>query len=181
MSLLKIPTPGFLAGSFLFCDDKFEISELKNIWTTKFGPSIFFKHSYFPMKDYYSKEMGDADKLNRFFAISLGLISREKLVPAKLWSTDLECVHSVDGARILNLDMGLLTLENFSLATGKNFCHRIYLGEGVFSDLTYIYEAKSFKTVSWSYPDYAHAEIVDFFNNGRQILSQKIKRNLLQK
>jgi len=176
MSELKIPTPGLLAGSFLFHEEKFSISELKAIWTKKFGPSLFYQHDFFPMKDYYSKEMGDASSLKRFFAISLESKEREKLVEAKLWSTNKEIEFSENRSRSLNLDIGLLTLENFSLATGKNFSHRIYLGEGVFSDLTYIFESKTFKTVSWSYPDYAHPEIVDFFNRGRNILAQNIKR-----
>jgi hypothetical protein len=59
----------------------------------------------------------------------------------------------------VNLDPGLLTPENFILATGKNFSHRVYLGNGVFADLTLVYRNGGFHPLPWTYPDYASEEV----------------------
>ncbi len=45
------------------------------------------------------------------------------------------------------------------LATGKNYLHRIYLGRGVYADLTLIYEKGGFQPLPWTYPDYASPEV----------------------
>ncbi len=37
-----------------------------------------------------------------------------------------------------------LLLERFVLATGKNYTHRIYIGKGIYADLTLIFQNGSF-------------------------------------
>jgi hypothetical protein len=96
------------------------------------------------------------------------------MVGHKLWADQWEkSLMSQSQFRPLNLDIGLLTLENMTLATGKNFSHRIYLGEGVYSDLNLVFESKSFKTLPWTYPDYAHPDFINFFNWVRGMLLRK--------
>ena len=149
------------------------------MWENKWGESSYFTHPFFPMKEYYSKEMGDPKLLQRLFGVSLSLQSRDDFLGAKIWSTDKENQMSqVDSCgvkfRTLNLDLGCLSLENMQLATGKPYAHRIYLGKGVYSDLTYLFQNKSYEPLSWTYPDYREKEIINFFNSVRSSLHKKI-------
>jgi hypothetical protein len=68
----------------------------------------------------------------------------------------------------LNIDPGLLSAERLVLATGKNYSHRIYLGQGIFGDLTLIYERGSFRPLAWTYPDYRQEEAIWMFNKIRE-------------
>lgn len=181
MSKLRIPEPGFLVASFLYRHDLLSADQLMDLWAKRYPKSgHHFTHPHFPMKSYYSKEMGPEDKLSRFFFVCDKLFPREELVEAKIWATHLEqelCYGPQK--RSLNLDIGLLVQENLSLGTGKNYVHRTYLRQGVFSDLTLFYQNESYQTLSWTYPDYAHPEVIDFFNRVRKDLRAKLKAHLL--
>jgi len=83
----------------------------------------------------------------------------------------------IDGARTVNIDFGVLSLENVILATNKPFAHRVYLTNGVYLDLTYIYQDRTYNKVPWTYPDYAHPEIISFFNLAREVLLKKNREN----
>jgi hypothetical protein len=175
MSQLLSPFPVFIFGSFLYRSDLFQTIDIEEIWNSKFGKSIEFFHNYFPMKDYYSKEMGTPDLLSRIIFVSPVPASRDGLTSLKLWSDSVEKSNSKpNGNRLLNLDIGYISLENVVLATGKSFSHRVHLQSGVYADLTYFYEDKTFKAFTWTYPDYSHVEFVDFFNYMRSILQKKI-------
>ncbi|MEW5736060.1 MAG: DUF4416 family protein, partial [Thermodesulfobacteriota bacterium] len=67
-----------------------------------------------------------------------------------------------EGRRKLNLDPGFITAERFVLATGKNFIHRIYVGSGIFADLTLVFREGDFVPLEWTYPDYAERSLRDF-------------------
>jgi len=175
MSQLQSPTPGFLFAAVLFRKDLHQVSDLIAIWEKKWGAGLPFFHSYCPMKRYYAKEMGPESDLDRFFILTPILVKRESLVSAKHWSQALEKKYEQNNARQVNWDVGILTLENLQLATGKNFTHRVYLGEGIFSDLTLIYQKGDFNALDWSYPDYSHPEIKHFFCWAREILHLKLK------
>jgi hypothetical protein len=176
MSDLNLPSPGLFFGSVLFNETGLNFVDIKNIWTERFGPSIEFHHDFFPMKDHYSKQMGNSLFLKRIILLSLSPASRENLITHKIWADDLEKLITKDKLyRALNLDIGLLTAENVSLATGKNFAHRIYLGQGVFSDLNLQIDGKTFKALPWTYPDYAHPDFIQFFNWARHFLLRKNK------
>lgn len=63
-------------------------------------------------------------------------------------------------ARRVNLDPGVITLERLVLASGKNFTHRIYLGDGIWADLTMIYNKRQgWVDLPWTFPDYAAPEM----------------------
>ncbi|HLZ18682.1 MAG TPA: DUF4416 family protein, partial [Smithellaceae bacterium] len=54
-----------------------------------------------------------------------------------------------------NIDPGYLSQAHLILATGKGYTHRPYLRDGIYADLTLIYQGKKFCTLPWTYPDYA--------------------------
>jgi len=119
----------------------------------------------FDKTDYYAQEMGKP--LSRRFAVLTGLKNREDIIPVKISSISIESKTAESGKRRVNIDPGYLTLENVILTTGKNYTHRIYLGKGVFADLTLIFQKSSYRPLNWTYPDYASSEIITFFNSLR--------------
>lgn len=174
MSDLLIPKDVFFFVSALFTDDIGDDS-VSELLSNKFGPSYIFKSNFFPMKEYYSKEMGNKDSLSRLVFLFPKLESRELLVDYKCWADAKERELSFNNKRKINLDIGYMSLENVVLATGKQFSHRIYLGRGVFADLNLIYEKDSYSKLGWTYPDYSSEDFISFFNWSRTLLLKNLK------
>jgi len=107
---------------------------------------------------YYDAELG-APLQRRFLAFD-ELLPHDRLAWAKLQTNELERRHSrEDGRRLVNLDPGLLSLERLVLATGKNYTHRIYLSQGIWADLTLIYQRNKWQVLPWTFPDYADSSM----------------------
>ncbi len=56
------------------------------------------------------------------------------------------------GDRTLNLDPGLLSLSRFALATTKDGSHRIPLRDGIYAEVTLVYERGGFHPLPWTVP-----------------------------
>ncbi|WP_412470046.1 MULTISPECIES: DUF4416 family protein [unclassified Halobacteriovorax] len=168
MSDLKPATRAFAFFSVLYQEDKIGPSEIINLLGPQYSDPILFTHDFFPMKDYYSKEMGQ--NLKRCFFFYPELIERTKLVELKKYCDALEKQYLLDSARTFNIDPGLICLDQVLLSSGKPYSHRIYLGEGVFAELTYQFQGKTYQSLSWTYPDYQHQEIISKFNWFRSFL-----------
>lgn len=138
-----------------------------------FGPieqsSRWFDFNY---TDYYAAEMGSP--LYRRMLVFAPLIEQASLADIKCTTNALEAAHAVDGNRRFNLDPGYLLPERFVLATGKNFTHRIYLGTGIYADLTLIYQKGGFRSLPWTYPDYASDEMHGFLTTVRRSYLQEL-------
>jgi hypothetical protein len=128
----------------------------------------------FDFTAYYDQEMGPGIK--RWMWVLADLVDRSQLVRIKHLTNRLESAYSREGKRRVNLDSGLLTLENVVLATGKNQAHRIYLGEGVFGDLTLVFRKGTYHPLPWTYPDYASPELITILNGVRQRYKWKLTR-----
>ncbi len=128
---------------------------------------------FFDRTRYYEKEMGWP--LHRRF-ISFGpLIFPDRLVDVKIQTNEIEQQHTVEGNRKINIDPGYVSPERLVLATGKNFTHRIYLARGIYADLTLIFQKGSFRTLEWTFPDYADPEIIACFNQVRADYMKQLK------
>ncbi len=66
------------------------------------------------------------------------------------------------------------SLENFVLATTKNYSHRPYLGQNIFADLTYHFHQGQFEFLPWTYPDYRDPKKVEFLSWARSYLLHKL-------
>lgn len=107
----------------------------------------------FDFTTYYDRELG-RPILRRLLGFSR-LVPQDALPRLKLATNALEGAFSrPDGRRLANLDPGLLTQERLVLATGKNFGHRVYLSDGIFADLTLVFQRGSWQTLPWTFPDY---------------------------
>jgi hypothetical protein len=111
----------------------------------------------FRWTDYYEEEMGPG--LTRCFLACRRLVERQWIVELKQLTNRLEReLAREDGSRRINLDPGLMSMENFVLATTKNRGHRIYLREGIFAEVTLMYVGGKFEPLPWTFPDYRSEE-----------------------
>jgi len=122
---------------------------------------------------YYEKEMGS--NLLRQWCIFTRLIMPDMLIQLKHKSNSIEKHHLNDrGGRKINIDPGVISLSNLVLASAKNYSHRIYLSNGIYGEVTLVYENKTFKPLAWTYPDYREKVAIEFFKKARDIVKQKL-------
>lgn len=172
LETLKTP-PGYLFGSFLFRSDLFSANDLKARWNSVYGEGLILTPELNPLFPYYAKEMGEEKFLSRFFITSKSPVDRDELLSGKLHSLDWEREWTVDGKRMVNVDIGLIALENFLLATTKNYSHRIFIGSDIFADLTYQFQKGSYQALPWTYPDYLDTQKIQFLTKVRSQLLVK--------
>jgi len=114
---------------------------------------------------FYSPEMGDDVK--RCFWSFEKLYPCGALTEAKLATNRLENQFSTGNKRTVNLDPGLLTLNSLVLASARPRYHRIYLGKGIYGELTLVFGEKEFQPLPWTYPDYCEEWTRTFFLEAR--------------
>ncbi|MFO7666629.1 MAG: DUF4416 family protein [Desulfobacterales bacterium] len=175
MSVVRPPKPAKLVtGVFLKDRDLLEtlISELAE----KFGPiDIISQWFPFDYTSYYEPEMGFP--LFRRMLAYKNLIEQTDLAGIKNITNDIELKYSKNGKRAANIDPGYMLCERFILATGKNYTHRIYIGEGIYADLTLIYQKSGFKKLPWTYPDYYDERMVLYLKTVREKYMVDLKRD----
>ena len=139
----------------------------------QFGP-VDYESALMPWEctDYYSRELGE-NLLRKFVAFER-LIEPERLAEIKLFTNQLEAKFSEGGARRINLDPGYLDSAKLVLATTKDRDHRIYIGQGIFAEVTLHFQGKSFRAWEWTYPDYATPEYIAFFNQIRALYREQM-------
>jgi hypothetical protein len=124
----------------------------------------------FDCTDYYRAEMGS--HLVRLFCSFREPVPQEELAGAKTSTNALERVlagrDKGEVKRGVNLDPGLLTLSNLVLATTKGYSHRIYLKDGIYAEVTLIFQDDGFRPLEWTYPDYRMEQSLSFFNSVRR-------------
>ncbi len=169
MSRPKEPLPAKLVIRFLFRDFGVQVEALRRI------EKIFGQMDYlsapgsFPYTTYYDREMGGG--IRRQTAAYLDLVGQVTLPDIKLRTNAIEEQLSQAGSRQVNIDPGMLSEERFVLATGKNFTHRIYLRDGIFADLTLMYQKGAYRPLPWTYPDYREPEFIDLLG----VLRKKLR------
>jgi hypothetical protein len=114
----------------------------------------------FDYTSYYEREMGPG-LMRRMIAFKT-LIDQSSLAAIKLKTNAIERDLSVGRNRDVNIDPGYMLRERFVLATGKNFTHRIYIGDNIYADLTLIFQKGLFQSLPWTYPDYKATEVQSF-------------------
>ena len=171
MSILHSPLPAKLVCS-IFSQQKGLINRVADALCGVYGTADFKSRVIpFDRTSYYEPEFGSG--LKRIFMSFTELVFQDALAEIKHATNKLEQEFSTEGKRRANIDPGILTAERLVLATGKNYPHRIYLGRGVFADLTFVYRKDSFVPLPWTFPDYASKEVIEFWNNVRKSYLQK--------
>lgn len=142
------------------------------LWDTlrsHFGPIDFASELLpFDYTDYYRREMGSP--LQRQFLSFERLIPPESLVPIKQTTNAIETEYAdAMGHRRVNLDPGYVTLAKLVLASTKDHAHRIWLGGGIYAEMTLRYHNRSFQPWEWTYPDYRTSSYIQIFNHIRRL------------
>ena len=121
-----------------------------------FGPVGFSEFT-----NYYDEEIGgEVGKIyvvlpRRFDPSHLAGVKLRSNRLERMWASMIARKFSWNSSRPINLDPGYLTASKLILASTKNYFHRIYLGRGIYAEVTLFYRKKSFQPFEWTYPDYA--------------------------
>jgi hypothetical protein len=130
--------------------------------------AIKFSHT-----TYYNDEMG-GDLMRQWYAFNK-LVSPDILARLKIMTNAIEMKYrNEQGGRTVNIDPGVLSLSSLVLASTKNYAHRIYLGQGIYAEITLIYRKHEFKPLDWTYPDYREDSALDFFQRARALLQKQL-------
>jgi len=114
----------------------------------------------FDFTDYYKEEMGTS--LKRKWVSIKKIIPENELVDLKHEAISWEKELTFQDRRTVNCDPGGICDNRVVLVTTKNFSHRIYLGKGIFGEVTLIYIGDRFQSQKWTYPDYRSDIFQDF-------------------
>jgi len=177
MSLPQPPTPAKLIVGF-FVKEKTLAAGIAQTLQDRLGPvDMISAWLDFDFTAYYEKEMGAP--LSRRLVVFKTLVEQTELAAIKQMTNAIEQTYQRQGQRRVNIDPGYLLPERFVLASGKNFTHRIYIGQGIYADLTLIYQKGAFRTLPWTYPDYAGKHLIDFLTLVRKKYMLDLKQREL--
>jgi len=126
----------------------------------------------FDYTDYYKEEMGWP--LWRLWIATKRIILENELVEWKLKSIEKERELAVEGKRRVNLDPGGISKPRVVLVTTKNYSHRIYMGKGIFAEITLLFKKGGYHPLPWTYPDYASEFFIKFASHVRRLKDDKI-------
>jgi hypothetical protein len=171
MGVIKEPEKALALIGLIYGRD-FNIENIIPEFTDRLGGILSRSNAMpFTQTDYYEKEMGK--NLIRQWLFFDRLIAPDGLADLKVWSSGIEGRHSREkGDRQVNIDPGMITLNNLILASTKNYAHRIYLGQGIYAETTLIYRHSRFQHVDWTYPDYKTDAALAFFAEAREYLKK---------
>jgi hypothetical protein len=168
MGIAKTPRPVQFFTSIIFSDEipLFDAKKRLQAAIGNFQEETAFM--LFSQTDYYEREMGG--NLSRIFILFEPLFQRDMLPDIKLKTNDIELALALKGKRMVNIDPGYISLENIILATTKGYAHRIYVGNGIYGDLTLTFSAGTYRPLGWTYPDYGSKEVISLLNRWRESL-----------
>jgi hypothetical protein len=158
--------------------------KIKNILTRKFGPLDFESQEIdFNFTSYYEPEMGKP--LWRRFISFKKLVKPDHLVNIKDYCIKLEHKFSqppnpggcLPRHRSVNIDPGYINEAKLVLTTTKDFHHRLYLGKGIFAEITLAYSTKekNFTDFPTTFPDYRTPEYKKILLQIRDLYRHQIK------
>jgi len=124
--------------------------------------------------EYYRDEMGHP--LLRYFVAFADLVPPDRLAMIKRLTNQIEQDVAAGGEwpvlRPVNLDPGYIAPSKLVLASTKNYTHRVYLGGGVYAEVTLQYR-RGWVPTEWTYPDYRTRDYQEFFTRVRDRLLQQ--------
>lgn len=165
MSIPQSPKPAKLVIG-LFMNDKNLFHEAADRLVSRYGGADLISPWFlFDYTTYYEPEMGSP--LFRRLISFQRMIRQNRLARIKIETNAIETSFSQKTHRQINIDPGYMLPERFVLASGKNFTHRIYMDEGIYADLTLIYQKGKFRNLPWTYPDYMAQDMLTFLERVR--------------
>jgi len=118
-----------------------------------FGPIDFESPDLpFDVTDYYVPEMGTP--IFRRFVSFEPLRDPGGLADWKLKTNAIEERLQQNDNRRVNLDIGYLDYDKVVLASAKYNGQKVYIGDGIYADLTLHYSKGGFEPFPWAFPDF---------------------------
>lgn len=163
------PSPVKLFIGVLYRDRK-ALEELREVLVNEFG-EIDFESEEIPFRwtNYYEDELGS--NLKRVFLSFTPLISPEYIIEIKRITNKIEGKN-----RKINLDPGYLEGGKLILATTKDQAHRIYLGKGIYAEVTLRFKEGEYVPFDYTYPDYRSEEYHKVFYEIRKKYLEDLKK-----
>jgi hypothetical protein len=132
----------------------------------------------FTASHYYREELGD--DVVRQFVFFEHLINVERLPAVKLGTNAIEqafCdrLGRCPDRRPVNIDPGYMSLGKLVLATTKDYTHRLFLGDGIFGEVTLRFHAGRWQPWPWTYADYAGPTYHAFLLEARERLKTRLR------
>ena len=151
------------------------IRRARDILHDRYGPIVLDSPAFdFVETHYYDGQMGQG-LTKQFFAFER-LIQVEALAGIKIATNAIErefasqsewAADKTGVARPVNLDPGYLNAGKWVLATTKDQAHRLYLGQGIYAEVTLRFERGEFVPWPWTYPNYRREDYRAFFRSAR--------------
>jgi len=144
-----------------------------------FGPvNLASETMDFDFTHYYDAEMGTP--LRRRFVAFAEPVRPDALADAKRRTNAIERAFAARPdapyPRPVNLDVGYLTPAKLVLASMKDFAHRVYLGGGVYAEVTLLRRGGAWRALPWTFPDYASGRYDAFLDAARRRLREQLRR-----
>jgi hypothetical protein len=170
-AIKPFPTVKLITG-ILISRDEIKNALIQTL-TDHFGPVDYLSDQFpFSFSSYYNTEMGTP--ISRFFISFKPLINPSTLARIKITTNRVEDSFRDADKRKVNIDPGILFLSRFILASTKAGVQRIPLDEGIYGEITLVYEKKTFRPVEWTYPDYRTDEYIRILNAIRELYKQQV-------
>ncbi|MCI0417317.1 DUF4416 family protein [bacterium] len=106
----------------------------------------------FDVTDYYENEMG-MGLLRRFYSFQR-LIMPDQIAEIKIYTNQLEEKYRNEKGRRINLDPGYLDTYKVVLASTKFGGQKIYVGKGIYADMTLVMYKGQWESFAWGFPDF---------------------------
>jgi hypothetical protein len=153
------------------------LHEVETVLAQTYGPIVLRTAPLpFTQTTYYEREMGL--HLTRLYVAFEPLISIAALATVKHTTNQLEAMWSTaQGQRRVNVDPGYLDLAKVVLASTKDHSHRLYIGNGIFAEVTLRYRQHTFQPWDWTYPDYRVPATLAFFQQLRERYKAQLRRS----
>ncbi|MFP4460829.1 MAG: DUF4416 family protein [Thermotogota bacterium] len=154
----------------------YRLTDVKDDLEKNFGEMDFISEplDFGKYTHYYNKEMGEGKIEGKLISFK-ELIHPAELAHAKLITNRLEQKHILDNSRTINLDSGYVHHTQFVLASTKPQGHRIYIGKGIYAEVTLYFAEGAYKPLKYTYPNYSNQEYISEIAKIRKIFLKKRK------
>lgn len=174
---LHQPKPAKLICGILAADARC-LEAAKTAFIENYGHADIVSPIYpFDMTEYYQQEAGK-EILRQFVSITKP-IDPGKLSEIKHQTNRLEqqLAHSLATPypRPVNLDPGYVEPSKLVLASTKNFAHRVYIGDGMWAEVTLTYNKGLWQVYPYTFPDFKSGRYNEFLSQVREKLVSQLR------
>ena len=134
----------------------------------------------FTFTSYYQDEMGQG--LVRQWVRFRTLFAPEQLIRSKHQTNTAELALARQfphgPRRPVNIDPGYLNCAKVILASTKDHSHRVYLGDGIYGEVTLHWSKTGWTPWPWTYADYQTTAALNFLTQAREAYFNLLQQRL---